>query len=131
MRKSKQSRAREFSPMERQKIELRDRGKCIFCEMGYRAKEGTWLGLEIKSIMHYIPRSKNGLGIEQNGAVGCQYHHEMMDNGNKGNREEMLEIFREYLKSKYPDWNEKDLIYDKWRFLKEEGQSTIKKKIEE
>ena len=120
MRKSKQSRAREFSPMERQKIELRDRGKCIFCEMGYRAKEGTWLGLEIKSIMHYIPRSKNGLGIEQNGAVGCQYHHEMMDNGNKGNREEMLEIFREYLKSKYPDWNEKDLIYDKWRFLKEE-----------
>lgn len=120
MGKSKQSRAREFSPLERQKIELRDRGKCIFCELGYRTSNGTWFGKKIKSIMHYIPRSKNGLGIEQNGAVGCQYHHEMMDNGNKGNREEMLEIFQEYLKSKYPDWNEKDLIYDKWRFLKEE-----------
>lgn len=116
---SKQRRAREFSPIERKKIIERDRGKCIFCEIGYRTNKGTWFGKEIKSIMHYIPRSKNGLGIEQNGAVGCQYHHEMLDNGNQGNRKEMLELFREYLEEHYADWEERKLVYSKWRFLEE------------
>lgn len=119
MAKSKQSKAREFTVEQRRKIVSRDKGKCIFCEMGYRAKEGTWLGLEMKSIMHYIPRSKNGLGIEQNGAVGCQYHHEMMDNGNQGNRKEMLELFENYLRACYPDWCEERLVYSKWSFLEE------------
>lgn len=120
MKKSKQARAREFSPVERQKIIRRDNGECIFCVIGYKTGKGTWFGKEIKSIMHYVPRSQNGLGVEKNGAVGCQFHHEMLDNGNKGNRKEMLKIFADYLKSKYPDWNEKDLIYSKWAFLKEE-----------
>ena len=56
-------------------------------------------------------------GIPQNGAVGCQYHHEMLDNGSKGKRDEMLEIFRSYLKDSYPDWDEKNLVYDKWKKL--------------
>lgn len=120
MKKSKQARIREFSPVTRQKIIERDRGKCIFCEMGYRTGNSTWFGKEIKSIMHYIPRSQNGMGIEQNGAVGCQYHHEMLDNGNKGYRDEMLGMFRDYLKGNYPGWKEEDLIYSKWNFLKEE-----------
>ena len=71
----------------------------------------------IFGVMHYIPRSQNGLGIAQNGAIGCQYHHNLLDNGNKGLREEMLEIFREYLKEHYPDWDEKKLTYSKWGFL--------------
>ena len=57
-----------------------------------------------------------GLGIPKNGAVGCQYHHEMLDNGNTGRRGEMLEIFREYLMQQYPDWNEQELVYSKWNF---------------
>ena len=65
------------------------------------------------SVMHYIPRSRNGLGIPQNGAIGCQYHHEMLDNGHEGYRKEMLEIFRDYLKSKYTDWDEEKLTYSK------------------
>ena len=120
MKKSKQSKAREFSPEARMEIERRDRWKCIFCQMGYRKAKDEWFASQIMEIMHYIPRSRNGLGIPQNGAVGCQYHHHMMDNGNQGNREEMLDMFKEYLQNKYPNWNEKDLIYDKWRFLKEE-----------
>ena len=68
--------------------------------------------------MHYIPRSDNGLGIPENGALGCQYHHTMMDNGNEGRREEMLGIFKEYLMNEYKDWNEDDLRYSKWDFLK-------------
>lgn len=74
----------------------------------------------IFSVMHYIPRSQNGLGVPQNGAVGCQYHHNLLDNGCKGLRDEMLEIFREYLQEHYPDWDEKKLVYTKWGFLKGE-----------
>ncbi len=113
MAKSKQTKAREFSAKARKEIKARD-GDCIFCKMGYHmAPEAGYLN----SIMHYIPRSKNGLGVPQNGAVGCQYHHTMLDNGNQGRREEMLEIFREYLKEQYPDWDEKKLVYTKWSFL--------------
>lgn len=113
--KSRQARLREFSAGERQKIHERD-GGCIFCAVNYHMEKATDLGLQIKSIMHYIPRSKNGLGIKENGAVGCQYHHEMMDNGHEGRRDEMLNIFREYLKAHYPGWDEKDLVYSKWNF---------------
>ena len=81
-------------------------------------EKATEYGLMIKSIMHYILRSKNGLGIPENGAIGCQYHHEMLDNGKDGRREEMLGIFREYLENHYPDWSEKKLKYSKWEFLK-------------
>lgn len=115
-KKSKQARAREFNEKARQEIYYRDRAKCIFCTMGYRMEQGTWLGKEILGVMHYIPRSRNGLGIPKNGALGCQYHHEIMDNGNQGVREEMLGMFREYLKNHYEDWNEEELVYRKWNF---------------
>ena len=113
-KKSKQARKREFNDEARQTIIYRDGGECIFCKMKYHMEDATWFGMEIKGIMHYIPRSSNGLGIPQNGAIGCQYHHEMLDNGNKGRRKEMLELFREYLIKHYPDWNEEDLVYSKW-----------------
>lgn len=113
--KSKQAKLREFSEKEREKIKTRDKGRCIFCEMRYHMEKADWFGTHIFSIMHYIPRSKNGLGIEQNGAVGCQYHHDMMDNGYYGRRGEMLSLFKDYLKIHYPDWNEEELVYNKWK----------------
>lgn len=64
--------------------------------------------------MHYIPRSAGGLGIPQNGAIGCQFHHNMLDNGNQGKRKEMLETFKQYLQELYPEWNEDELVYRKW-----------------
>lgn len=119
-RSSKAAKMREFSQKAREEIFLRDFGQCIFCRQQYCMddKNATWLGKEILSVMHYIPRSANGLGIPKNGALGCQYHHEMMDNGNKGRREEMLRMFREYLRSKYADWNEAELYYSKWEVRK-------------
>lgn len=74
----------------------------------------TWYSQQILSVMHYIPRSRGGLGIPQNGAIGCQFHHNMLDNGNQGKRKEMLEIFRQYLQELYPEWNEDELVYRKW-----------------
>lgn len=117
MKRSKQARLREFSTASREQIKARDNGRCIFCAAGYRMEGATWYGQSLLSIMHYIPRSHGGLGIPQNGAVGCQYHHEMLDSGSKGNRDEMLEIFKSYLKDSYPDWDEKNLVYDKWKKL--------------
>ena len=55
-----------------------------------------------------------GLGIEQNGVWGCRYHHHMLDNGKGGYRKEMLKIMEIYLKSIYPNWDKKDLVYKKW-----------------
>ena len=43
----------------------------------------------------------------------------MLDYVNKGNLVEMLEIFREHLKENYTDWDEKNLVYDKWKELKQ------------
>lgn len=74
----------------------------------------TWYSQQILSVMHYIPRSAGGLGIPQNGAIGCQFHHNMLDNGNQGKRKEMLEIFKQYLQELYTEWNEDELVYRKW-----------------
>lgn len=111
----KRTRQLEFSAKTREVIKQRDRGQCIFCGKKYHLEETAEAGYYL-SIMHYIPRSKGGLGIEQNGAIGCQYHHTLMDNGNKGLRNEMLEIYKEYLQSHYPDWNEENLVYKKYNF---------------
>lgn len=111
---SKQARAHEFSSKTRKNIYERDHGQCIFCMMNYAPDPSeNYLAAQIKGVMHYIPRSKGGLGIEQNGAIGCEYHHHRMDNGNKGDREVMLELFKQYLKSHYVGWDEENLIYKK------------------
>lgn len=111
----KRSRACEFSAAERRKIHTRDHETCIFCRLGYRPSPEAGGALQI---MHYLGRgSKGGLGIEQNGALGCVYHHQMMDNGFY--HDEMHTLFREYLKSCYPEWDEESLKYDKWRWIEE------------
>ena len=112
---SKQARAREFNAASRQIIKERDRYQCIFCQMQYHMEDVIWSGPGSLSIMHYIPRSHSGLGIPQNGALGCISHHEMLDNGNKGRREEMLQLFKHYLQNHYPDWSEEALTYNKWK----------------
>ena len=113
----KRARKAEFDTNTRRIIESRDNG-CIFCQMHYHMEKANWMDLNAFSIMHYIPRSRGGLGIEQNGAVGCHWHHTMLDNGHEGRIEEMLGLFKDYLMQQYEDWNEEDLIYDKWSFLK-------------
>lgn len=126
MARSKRTKAVDFSQKDRIEIIKRDKGKCIFCEMGYHLEEATTLDLEIKDLMHYIPRSAGGLGIAKNAAVGCRHHHTMFDNGYQGRHTEMKEIFKEYLKGFYPDWDEEKLVYNKWDFLKGENNVTGK-----
>lgn len=105
----------QFDQKTRKKIYERDRHQCIFCRAEYHMNSTTEMGYQLDGIMHYISRSQGGLGIEQNGALGCHYHHELMDNGSKGLRKEMREIMKGYLSGMYQDWNEKDLYYNKWK----------------
>ena len=74
---------------------------------------GSDFGKRIRDIMHFIPRSQGGRGIEENLAVGCRYHHQMLDNGKDGHREEMLKIFEQHLRFRYKDWNREKLVYRK------------------
>lgn len=112
----KYTRKLQFDTKTKKKIHTRDHGECIFCVKGYHMECTSGMLLEIKDIMHFIPRSRMGLGIEQNGAVGCRYHHNLLDNGNKGLRQEMLGMFETYLKSHYPDWDKDKLVYRKYDF---------------
>ena len=112
-RMNKVTRKLQFDQKTREKIYRRDGFRCIFCNMGFYMNSTTEMGYQLDGIMHYIPRSQMGLGIEENGALGCHYHHQLMDNGNKGLREEMLCKMEEYLKRRYKDWDPKKLIYRK------------------
>ena len=115
---NKSAKKRQFDTKTRKKIRERDHGACIFCTMGYPAEGATWFALQPTDIMHYVPRAQGGMGIEQNGAVGCIYHHSLMDNGSKGLRPDMLKRFESYLRNHYPGWDKADLIYDKYRDMR-------------
>ena len=115
-KRHKQTRRHDFTPLIRKRIEERDMG-CIFCRMNYHMPQNDYFATNTFSIMHYIPRSQGGLGIEQNAAVGCIYHHNLMDNGNNDLPKEILGMMKASLKQLYPDLNEGNLTYNKWKEL--------------
>lgn len=97
-------------------IQQRDNYSCLFCRIGYHCEEfdPNKMDFIVHDIMHFIPKSKLGLGIEENGVEGCRYHHHLLDNGNQNLRKEMLSIMENYLKSLYPNWDKSKLVYKKW-----------------
>lgn len=100
-------------------VHERDRHHCIFCELGYfLPTEDELIGYQMIEVMHFIPRSQGGKGIPENLALGCRLHHRMLDNGSEGLRKDMLKVFQNYLVARYPDWDKKNLVYDKWGWLK-------------
>lgn len=105
----KLTKACRFNERTRNKIIKRD-GGCIFCRIGYNMPPDPQRATDI---MHIVNRSQCGLGIEQNGVFGCRYHHELLDNGNQGLRQEMLGYIESYMKRIYPEWNKEDLVYRK------------------
>lgn len=82
----------------------RDKGLCVVC------------GRQGLPEAHYIPRSKGGLGIEQNIVCLCRDCHDRFDFGDGDTTEEIGEIIKRYLASRYPDWNEDNLIYRKYEW---------------
>jgi len=109
---TRSTKARQFSPKVRQAIADRDE-QCIFCKMAYHMPHPHEYGLQIPNTMHIVNKSQSGLGIEQNGALGCEYHHGLLDNGNYRLRDEMIEILETYMIGLYPEWNRDNLVYKK------------------
>ena len=116
-KRSKRTRATSITTKEAYKVYRRDgklKNNCLFCDAEYHMDKADSYGLNIHDLMHFIPRSKGGLGTEENLVLGCRYHHMMLDNGSGGHREEMLSMMEGYLTSKYREWNKNSLVYSKW-----------------
>lgn len=99
---SKRAKACNPSKAVKDRVWERDGHRCVYCNSIYAAPEA-----------HYIPRSRNGLGIEENMLTLCRFCHDAFDNGTAAMRQEIGHYCREYLKAIYPGWNEKDLVYRK------------------
>lgn len=98
MAKSKRTKALEIPQKVKEKVLQRD-GFCVWC-----GKVGA-------PNAHFIARSHGGLGIEENILTLCWDCHLKYDQST--DRKKMREYFREYLKEKYPEWDETKLIYKK------------------
>lgn len=111
--KKKLTRRLEFTAKARKAIHKGDQEACVFCAAGYEPPEDPAYSRTALQVMHIVPRSQLGMGIEQNGALGCVWHHQMMDNGNLENREEMLAMLEERMRRIYPGWSRETVTYRK------------------
>lgn len=101
----------EFTDKARKEIHKRDEENCVLCALEYRMEEAIgWAPLQV---MHIVPRSQLGQGVEENGALGCVGHHALMDNGNKECREEMQKILEDRMRFFYPGWTRESVTYKK------------------
>jgi hypothetical protein len=106
--KSKRARATDISAKVKQIVWERDGGRCVVCGNNRNVMPNA----------HYIPRSKGGLGIEENIVTLCteltpNKCHRRYDFGTKAEHDMIHEKIKTYLQSKYPDWDETKLIYRK------------------
>lgn len=99
MSKARRTKELEIPPHVKNAVRERDGGACVWC-----AERG-------EPNAHYLPRSQGGKGIEENILTLCWGCHMRYDQSE--HRGKMREFFRDYLKSKYPGWNEENLIYKK------------------
>ena len=99
--KSKRAKACDITKQVKDRVWERDGQRCIRCGT-YRAMPNA----------HFIPRSKGGLGVEENIVTLCFACHEAYDHTIE--RKTIGVFIEEYLKGKYPEWDKSKLIYNKW-----------------
>ena len=89
----------------KREVAERDSGLCILC-----GKVGM-------PNAHVVNRSQGGLGIAENIVTLCAVCHAEMDNGWNG----MVyrDACKDYLRGIYPDWNEEDVKFNKWKGVTE------------
>ena len=100
--KHKLTKATEISMKVKKIVWERDNHRCIYCHKYVDVYYAN---------SHFIKRGQLGKGIEENVVTACQNCHYLYDFGT--NSEEMINYTKEYLKSKYSDWNEEKLVYKK------------------
>lgn len=98
--KKSSTKACDISPDVKRAVWERDGGICVVCGLNVGLPEG-----------HYIPRSRMGLGIEQNIVCICRECHDMQHRIGYG--ELVLRRMKEYLDEKYPGFSDEDRIYHK------------------
>lgn len=96
---SRRAKACDITKQVKEAVFERDNGLCILC------------GRPGKPNAHFIPRSSNGLGIEQNIITLCTECHRDFDNTPR--RKNLRTVIATYLKCCYPDWDETKLYYRK------------------
>lgn len=102
-KKHKLTKATEIPKKVKMIVWERDEHRCIFCKTPV-----TWNYAN----SHFVKRSHSGLGLEQNIMTNCDRCHKLFEESIY--REQMKKYARKYLKSKYDDWNENDLVYKKY-----------------
>ena len=107
--KTKRAKATDISQADKRKVFERDDGCCVVCGNSYNVMPNA----------HFIPRSKGGLGIEENIVTLCgeltpNQCHRRFDFGTAEERKAIGEAIEGYLKSKYPGWDKENLVYRKW-----------------
>lgn len=103
--KSKRSKACDISQSVKEKVWQRDNQHCVCCGSSFAMPNA-----------HFISRANGGMGIEENIVTLCSVCHRNFDQ--TANRPEYRDYIRAYLKSKYPNWDEKKLVYRKWNDAK-------------
>lgn len=94
----RQTKFTAISKSVKERVWRRDSGCCIYCGNPNAAPNA-----------HYIPRSRGGLGIEENIVTLCAECHRDYDQS--GERKVVGAYIRGYLKAQYAEWDEKKLVY--------------------
>lgn len=110
---NKRTKDLQFSKATAESILNRDK-TCLFCRMGIYMQGSLSIDRAVLDIMHIVNKSQGGLGVMENGVVGCRWHHGNMDNGKYP---ELREIAEKYLKSLYPGWTRESVTYNKYKDL--------------
>ena len=99
MAKSKRTLATEIKVKTRKEVIERDK-HCVIC--------GSY---QMLTIGHYISRANGGLGTKENLVLVCMPCHMKLDQSSE--RKKLLQIVKNYLQSKYEDFDESSLKYKK------------------
>lgn len=99
--KHKQTKATAIDRKTKETVYERDKGLCIICHRP---------GLPEA---HYIRRSQGGLGIPENIVTLCRECHREFDEGRK--HSEYKEKIKNYLERFYPDFDDYNRIYHKYK----------------
>lgn len=101
MPKSRRSKACDIPTRVKREVLERDGGHCIVC--------GKYGGIPNA---HFISRADGGLGIAENIVSLCLGCHRAYDGEERGR---LRPVIADYLRGIYPHWDEKKLVYSKWR----------------
>ena len=109
---TKRAKALQIPKKVKEAVYERDGGLCVVC--GRRGLPEA----------HYIPRSKGGLGIEQNVVCLCRDCHNKFDFGDGETVAFMDSMIQMYLREHYIDWSVDDLVYKKYGGIFDEINDT-------